>query len=406
MKAIGTIAYVTKGLYDPSVTYKEMEVVLYNGSLWEPKKETTGNAPPETQQNEDGTPASNEWWKLFLPGALGDDYVKKTDIAQASTETSEGKLGVSKPDGKTITIDTDGTLHGASLDFAGTAAELKAAITAGSVTAGMTAFIKDGEIDGDGMLVEVAEGSGMSMIGKVENGEFVPYASMGDKQLGVPLFVFDNEAEWQAEYDAGNVPDGSVIILLEDDSDPVYGTVDAELSETSEKPVQNKAIAREFENVKAMRGSDAEYGMVKLSAASDVTESTGLAVPTSELNAAVEGTLAHEISSLKDNFANKFYQYTKYDLSGMLKNTRWFTATYLSTASDPNISLNLATALPAPFNDRNKCIIIAASCFDGASWFHGAPRTTFSNHDVSIYIENIEYPQNLLLTITLMRTDI
>lgn len=142
MKEIGRIAYVTKGLYDPSVTYKEMDVVLYGGSLWEPKKETTGNAPPETQKNEDGTPASNEWWQLFLPGALGDDYVKKTDLAVAPTETEPGKAGVVIPDGKTIRWE-NGLLVGASVDFVGTKDELLAAIESGSVKEGATAYLFD-----------------------------------------------------------------------------------------------------------------------------------------------------------------------------------------------------------------------------------------------------------------------
>ena len=76
------------------------------------------------------------------------------------------------------------------------------------------------------------------------------------------------------------------------------------LSLESENPVQNKVITQEFEDVKGMRGSETGYGMVKLSAASDVTESMGLALPSSEKNAALEGTMAHEISSLKDGFAN------------------------------------------------------------------------------------------------------
>lgn len=100
------------GEYDPTVTYTEMENVLYAGSRWEAKKETTGNAPPDHQKNEDGTLAENEFWKLFLPGALGDDYVKKTDIAKAPTDTTPGKLGIVYPDGETITADENGMLKG------------------------------------------------------------------------------------------------------------------------------------------------------------------------------------------------------------------------------------------------------------------------------------------------------
>jgi len=308
LNLIGRIAPVFKANYAADTAYKKLDVVLYEYSLWLALQDTAGNAPPGIPENADLTqPIKNDYWQLYIPGAQvagGESFVSKTDIAQAPTETDPGKLGISRPDGETITIDEDGTLHGASLDFVGTAAELKAAIAAGNVKAGMTAFIRQGDIDGEGMLVEVTEGTGMSMIGKVEGGKFVPYASMGDKQKGVPLFVFDDKAAWQEEYDAGNVPDGSVIILLRDeegDGSGTYVTVDGELSLESENPVQNKVITREFEDVKAMRGSETGYGMVKLSSAADVTDSAGLAVPASELNAVLEGTVANKLKKLEQN---------------------------------------------------------------------------------------------------------
>lgn len=332
MSDAGRVGFVYRHNYDPAVQYEELDVVKFGMSLWTPKVATIGNPPPDQSQEGQENAEENDFWTLFLPGALGGDYVSKTDIAQPPTETEAGKLGVSKPDGKTITIDQDGTLHGASLDFVGTAAELKAAIAAGNVKAGMTAFIRQGDIDGDGMLVEVAEGAGMSMIGKVEDGEFVPYATMGDKQKGVPLFVFENKAAWQEEYDAGNVPDGSVVILLKDEEGEgsgTYVTVDGELSLESENPVQNKVITQEFEDVKGMRGSETGYGMVRLSAAPDVTDSTGLALPTREKNAALEGTLAHEISSLKDGFANI--------------NTKLFNKGYSPSGNDANNAVENGT---------------------------------------------------------------
>lgn len=155
MKEIGVIAYVTKGLYDPSVTYKEMEIVLYNGSLWEPKKETTGNAPPETQQNEDGTPASNEWWQLFLPGALGDDYVKKTDIAEAPTDTTAGKAGIVYPDGKTITVDENGMLTGAPAGKTMTKDEMDAKIASGELKDGDVIYAEGPAEGEDGIIITV-----------------------------------------------------------------------------------------------------------------------------------------------------------------------------------------------------------------------------------------------------------
>ncbi len=44
MKRIGRIKYITMGQYNQTTTYTEMQSVLYEGSRWKAKKETTGNA--------------------------------------------------------------------------------------------------------------------------------------------------------------------------------------------------------------------------------------------------------------------------------------------------------------------------------------------------------------------------
>lgn len=142
MKLIGRIKYETRGAYDTAASYRAMDVVLHSGSLWEALKDTTGNPPPENQRNEDGSPASNEFWKLFLPGALGDDYIKKTDVAKAPTETEHGKVGVVMPDGKTIQIDENGMMTGTPLDFMGTLKELQEGIASGEITEGMIGYIE------------------------------------------------------------------------------------------------------------------------------------------------------------------------------------------------------------------------------------------------------------------------
>lgn len=202
MKEIGRITYVTKGLYDPTATYKEMDIVLYVGSLWEPKKETTGNAPPETQQNEDGTPSSNEWWQLFLPGALGDDYVKKTDLAVAPTETDPGKAGIVIPDGKTIQVE-NGLLKGTPVDFIGTYEELENKMESGEITDNMTAYIKGGMDAGEsGSLIKIDAELSTNSKNAVENRVIT-------NALNNKLSISD---------------------------------IDSELSETSENPVQNKIL--------------------------------------------------------------------------------------------------------------------------------------------------------------------
>lgn len=54
-------------------------------------------------------------------------------------------------------------------------------------------------------------------------------------------------------------------------------------------------LRQELTQVKQSRGGE-DYGLVKLTSSSTVTDSTGLALPTSENNATVEGTLANRIA--------------------------------------------------------------------------------------------------------------
>lgn len=259
MKAIGTIAYVTKGSYDPSVTYKEMEVVLYEGSLWEPKKETTGNPPPDYQRNEDGTPAENEFWQLFLPGALGDDYVKKTDLSKAPTETAAGKPGVNFPDGKTIQVDENGMLTGTPLDFMGTWKELQEGIASGEITDGMVGYIE-----------------------------------------GTP----DNPED----------PDhpNNILIHIDDylslvSSNAVQNRIiTAELNLIKELVEQNKQL---IEETKALRASVEEFGLSKICPVSvtDVTENNGIVLGAVEKNESIEGTISNIFSNRLNSLINKLF---------------------------------------------------------------------------------------------------
>lgn len=98
MNDAGRIGFVYKQNYDPTASYEELDVVKFGMSLWTPKGDTTGNAPPDQSQEGQENVEENDFWKLFLPGALGSDYVKKTDLA-----TPE-KPGIVQPDGKTIRI--------------------------------------------------------------------------------------------------------------------------------------------------------------------------------------------------------------------------------------------------------------------------------------------------------------
>lgn len=156
MKKIGRIKYTTMGQYDPEVTYTEMNTVLYEGSRWEAKKETTGNAPPDNPKNDDGTLAENEFWRLFLPGALGDDYVKKTDLSKAPTETEAGKPGISYPDGKTIFADENGMLTGATSGKELTQEEMDEQLASGDLEPGSVVFLT-GEAEGTNGLAIIVD---------------------------------------------------------------------------------------------------------------------------------------------------------------------------------------------------------------------------------------------------------
>lgn len=302
MRAIGTIAYVTKGLYDPSVTYKEMDVVLYSGSLWEPKKETTGNAPPETQKNEDGTPASNEWWKLFLPGALGDDYVKKTDLAAAPTETEPGKAGIVIPDGKTIQADENGVITGTPQDFSGTPSQLQSAIASGEVKNGMV-----------GYLDPLSENSLKRGVVKIVDGKPVVYGESGkEENEAVGVYIFEEKETFDAAIADHLIPVGALIVKTYDAIEMAGGPFDAELSTESENAPQNKAVA----NALSVKASQTEYGMAKICPVdvTDVTEDNGLVLGAKEKNSTVDGTLANKISSLISSLQPVRYDFKASDI--------------------------------------------------------------------------------------------
>lgn len=240
MKKIGRIKYTTMGQYDPEVTYTEMNTVLYEGSRWEAKKETTGNAPPDSSKNDDGTLAENEFWRLFLPGALGDDYVKKTDLSRPPTETEAGNPGVNFPDGKTIQIDENGMLTGTPLDFMGTWKSLQEGIASGEIKDGMIGYIR----------------------GDSENEEDSDHPNS---------FLFP---------------------------------VDDFLSLISSNAVQNRIVTAALERLeqlenetRALRASLEQFGLAKICPLdlTDVTEDSGMVLSAVEKNASIEGTLASDI---------------------------------------------------------------------------------------------------------------
>lgn len=118
----GRIGFLLKGDYNADATYDFLDVVHYNGSSYVAKKETTGNIPVY----------DNEFWHIFASGAQGGDSGDTTDYEDLSNKPSLNgvelsgnkslseigigimnleKVGLGKPDGTTITVDEDGTMH-------------------------------------------------------------------------------------------------------------------------------------------------------------------------------------------------------------------------------------------------------------------------------------------------------
>ncbi len=92
---------------------------------------------------------------------------------------------------------------------------------------------------------------------------------------------------------------------------PKVVAVDSEMSKESENPLQNKviteqieALTKAIEDATALRASLEAYGMVKLCDSEAVTDSTGLALPATEKNASIEGTLAYQLSQLNTDLLN------------------------------------------------------------------------------------------------------
>lgn len=91
MAIAGRVAIVPKGEWSADAAYKRLDAVTYNNTLYFAKKEVPA-----------GTVTSNtEYWSKSIAGSAG---------SIATTENA----GIVKPDGRTITIDEDGTIHGQS----------------------------------------------------------------------------------------------------------------------------------------------------------------------------------------------------------------------------------------------------------------------------------------------------
>jgi len=228
MSDAGKVGFVYKFDYDPAAPYEKLDVVKYGMSLWTPKTDTIGNPPPDQSQYGQEDAQENDFWVLFLPGALGSEYVKKTDISAPPTETESGKPGVNYPDGKTITIDENGMLTGAPTGRSLTKEEMNTQLSDGTLEDGSAVYLSGNEQDGD-------RGN---MVGLIIDGQFVPYGMVGLRD-GVPVYLFNTYEEYEAA--KPNLVDPCVFITL-DDLDTGGWTFDDALDPESENAVQNKAL--------------------------------------------------------------------------------------------------------------------------------------------------------------------
>lgn len=118
----GRIGFLVKGEYREEETYGFLDVVYYNGSSYVAKKDTTGNVPVN----------DNEFWQILASASAGgssggttdyDDLDNKPKINNVVLEGNKTladigiktmttfRAGIGKPDGTTITVDEDGTMH-------------------------------------------------------------------------------------------------------------------------------------------------------------------------------------------------------------------------------------------------------------------------------------------------------
>lgn len=156
MSDAGRVGFVYRHNYDPAVQYEELDVVKFGMSLWTPKAATIGNSPPDQSQEGQENVEENDFWVMFLPGALGSDYVKKTDLSKAPTETEPGKPGISYPDGKTIFADENGMLTGATSGKELTQEEMDEQLASGDLEPGSVVFLT-GEAEGTNGLAIIVD---------------------------------------------------------------------------------------------------------------------------------------------------------------------------------------------------------------------------------------------------------
>lgn len=284
MTDAGKVGFVYKFDYDPGTTYEKLDVVKFGMSLWTPKTETTGNPPPDQSQEGQENTQENEHWVLFLPGALGSDYVKKTDISRAPTETRAGKPGINFPDGKTIRIDeATGMMKGAPPGKELTQEEMEEQLASGELEDGDVVYLSGPASGENGLLVKV-----------------------------------DSE--------------------LKDSVNPVQNKVIKNALDRLDSLI---------EETNALRASLEQYGMAMISQSSSVTETEGLVLGAIEKNASIPGTLARNILEAKNFMPGVLGNVKIKNISKTLSERKWTDFASFRVSEDSVIFASVNCTCPA-----------------------------------------------------------
>ena len=147
-------------------------------------------------------------------------------------------------------------------------------------------------------------------------------------------------------------------------------------------------------------GTTSNYGHVKLSDSSAVTNSTGLALPATEKNANIEGTLANQISKLNTNLTNhktssehddRYYTKTEVD-SKLAQKSKLTVQAQILTGNGGNWIL---------VSNSSKKLITAQTVRDDTSFYvTGINKQSATGVYTLIFNENIEKGSNLLVWLT------
>lgn len=129
----------------------------------------------------------------------------------------------------------------------------------------------------------------------------------------------------------------------------IASPIDSILNKKSKNAIENKAVAEAIEQIESdiarlegLKASLSQYGSVKLSSATDVTDSTGLALPATEKNPSIEGSLANRIESLSKNWS-LIFQTTESNGEGTIENFKNYNEFVILLSANGFVNSNYVT---------------------------------------------------------------